>query len=80
MFKGLFQLSTRPVIPGDVRKRWEVSSDIPLVDLFVQLPVGDVWEDASLIQCLRYVLRSKLLKVPEEYNQVFPQLFGFCLP
>ena len=53
---------------------------IPLKDMLLHLPPGDLWHDGRLTECLDYVLNSKLLRVPEEYKDVFPQLFSFAKP
>lgn len=53
---------------------------IPLKDMLLNLPPGDLWHDGRLTECLDYVLNSKLLRVPEEYKDVFPQLFSFATP
>ena len=57
-----------------------MSSEIPLKDMLLNLPTGDLWHDGKLIECLDYVLKSKLLRVPEEYKDVFPQLFSLATP
>ena len=53
---------------------------VPLKDLLLDLPEGDLWEDAKVMPCLDYVLKSKLLKVPDEYKDVFFDLFPVIQP
>ena len=55
----------------------KVKTTTPLKEVLLSLPDGDLWEDAKVLECLDYVLKSKLLKVPEEYKDVFPRLFVF---
>lgn len=55
----------------------KVKTTTPLKEVLLSLPDGDLWEDAKVLECLDYVLKSKLLKVPQEYKDVFPRLFGF---
>ena len=47
-----------------------------MCELLVNMPTGDLWEDAELVQFLDYVLASKRLVVPEEYQPVFHNLFS----
>ena len=61
-------------------KTLEVDIGVPLKDLLLNLPEGDRWEDAKLMPCLDYVLKSKLLKVPDDYKDVFFDLFSFKNP
>ena len=58
---------------------FEVDIGVPLKDLLLNLPEGDRWEDAKLMPCL-YVLKSKLLKVPDDYKDVLFDLFPFKKP
>ena len=58
----------------------EVDIEVPLKDLLLNLPEGDRWEDAKLMPCLDYVLKSKLLKVPDDYKDVLFDLFSFKKP
>ena len=54
--------------------------DTPLKDLLRSLPQGDLWEDAQILECLDYIVKSKLLRVPEEYRELVPNLFVFEKP
>ena len=49
-----------------------------MCELLVNIPTGNLWEDAELVQCLNYVLASKRLVIPEEYQPVF-HIFLFVL-
>lgn len=58
----------------------KVKMDTPLKDLLRSLPQGDLWQDAKILECLDYILKSKLLMVPEEYRDLVPSLFVFEKP
>ena len=47
------------------------------VSFFVNIQTGNLWEDAELVQCLNYVLASRRLVVPEEYQPVFHYIICF---
>lgn len=54
--------------------------DTPLKDLLRSLPQGDLWQDAKILECLDYIVKSKRLMVPEEYRDLVPSLFVFEKP
>ena len=56
----------------------KVDERTPMCELLVNIPTGNLWEDAELVQCLNYVLASITLVVPEEYQPVF-HIFVFVL-
>lgn len=59
--------------------RPQVTDETPLVDLLLAMPMGDVWADAGIMDCLEYVLASKYFKIPKEYEDKFQELFSDCV-
>jgi len=53
----------------------QVDQDVPLLDLLLAMPTGDLWEDAGLVECLTYVLKSKYLVIPPHFHGKYRELF-----
>ena len=52
----------------------QVSTDGPsVIDLLVEMPTGDPWDDAELWTIYEYARGSKRLKLPEAYRAVLFQ-------
>ena len=47
-----------------------------MCELLVDVPTGNLWEDAELVQCLNSVFASQRVVVPEEYLPMFHNLFS----
>lgn len=47
-----------------------------LRDVLLSMPANDLWEDAEVLKCLDYVLGSKHLVIPMEYQDVYETLFS----
>lgn len=50
------------------------ASRATLGDFLLSLPKGDLWEDADVRGCLEYVVQSKHLRVPQEFQRMFHML------
>ena len=47
----------------DLRFKVQTSSHVCPVQQFQELPTGDLWEDANLLECFRYCMSSKHLRL-----------------
>ena len=66
-------LLPRPEIPFISQSPFaEVAMDVPLQQLFQDLPYDDLWADAGLSNCVRYVRGSKNLVIPDSWRPVLP--------
>ncbi len=57
-----------------------MKTHVPLRDVLLSMPANDLWEDAEVLKCLDYVLGSKRLVIPREYQDVYETLFSLRRP
>ena len=56
--------------PGrrDLRFKPQLDPSMSEVEQFKKLPMGDLWEDASLLEVLDYMINSKRCRTAEGFN------------
>ncbi len=54
--------------------QWQSQVDMatPLTELFAGLSYDDLWDDASLKDCISYARGSRLLEIPAEWRPYLP--------
>ena len=50
----------------------QVDQATPLKELFDQLTYDDMWDDAGVIDCIKYARGSKLLEIPSGWRDSMP--------
>ena len=57
-----------------LRQKKEVSLNLSDKEIFQSMPLGDVWQDANLIEVYRYLRKFKKNVVPQSWESVFDDL------
>ena len=55
------------------QKKKEVNLNLSDKEIFQSMPLGDVWEDANLIEVYRYLRTFKKHVVPQSWESVFEE-------
>lgn len=53
-----------------LRQKREINMDLSGRELFVQLPLSDMWGDAKLVEVYRYLRQNTRLKIPNGWDTV----------
>ena len=54
-----------------LRQKKEVNLNLSDKEIFQSMPLGDVWQDANLIEVYRYLRKFKKHVVPQSWESVF---------
>jgi len=57
-----------------LRQKKEVNLNLSDKEIFQSMPLGDVWQDANLIEVYRYLRKFKKNVVPQSWESVFDDL------
>ena len=57
-----------------LRQKKEIDPRMTDVQIFESLPLGDLWHDAQLVECYRYLRGNKKIEVPPTWERVFQAL------
>ena len=51
----------------------QVNHEADLIQLYMDYPWGDLWEESKILEVLRYVRGSKRLRMPQPWKDIFPK-------
>lgn len=56
-----------------LRQKRAIDTSKTDLEIFSELPMGDVWPDAELVSCYRYMRNNKKIVVPGNWETVLKQ-------